>query len=190
MKRGKKIIFVSHCLLNVNVKVMGLADHPAAVRDLVCFLIDHDTAMVQLPCPESEILGLCRWGHVKDQLAYPFFKDRCRHLLAPFIRQIKMYRENGYYLKGVVGVDGSPSCGVHKTCRSTRWSGDFLDKEDTWKKIQSLEWRAEPGIFMETFQALLTENKEPLDFFAVDESDIDTSLTSLCQTLSPLLLKD
>lgn len=190
MKRGKKIIFVSHCLLNINVKVMGLADHPAAVRDLVCFLMDHDTAMVQLPCPESEILGLCRWGHVKDQLAYPFFKDRCRHLLAPFIRQIQMYRENGYYLKGVIGVDGSPSCGVHKTCRSTRWSGDFLDKEDTWKKIQSLEWRAEPGIFMEIFQSLLEENELSLDFFAVDESDIDTSLTSLCQTLSPLLLKD
>ncbi len=143
---------------------MGLAAHPGAVKELVFFLMDHDTAMVQLPCPESEILGLCRWGHVKDQLAYPFFKDRCRCLLAPFIRQIHMYRDNGYLLKGVIGIDGSPSCGVDKTCRSTRWSGDFLDKEDTWGKIKSLEWRAEPGIFMEIFQTMLIENKLSLDF--------------------------
>ncbi len=187
MKRGKKIIFVSHCLLNVNVKLMGLAAHPGAVKELVFFLMDHDTAMVQLPCPESEILGLCRWGHVKDQLAYPFFKDRCRCLLAPFIRQIHMYRDNGYLLKGVIGIDGSPSCGVDKTCRSTRWSGDFLDKEDTWGKIKSLEWRAEPGIFMEIFQTMLIENKLSLDFFAVDESEIDTSLSSLFKTLSRVL---
>jgi predicted secreted protein len=187
MKRGKKIIFVSHCLLNVNVKVMGLAAHPGVLKPLVCFLMDHDTAMVQLPCPETEILGLCRWGHVKDQLAYPFFKDHCRRLLAPFIRQIRMYRKNGYRLKGVIGIDGSPSCGVHKTCRSRQWSGDFLDKEDTWKKIQDLEWCAEPGIFMEIFQNMLMENNLSLDFFAVDETNTDISLSSLLQTLSPLL---
>jgi predicted secreted protein len=187
MKRGKKIIFVSHCLLNANVKVMGLAAHPGALKELVCFLMDHDTAMVQLPCPETEILGLCRWGHVKDQLAYPFFEDRCRRLLAPFIGQIRMYRENGYRLKGVIGIDGSPSCGVNKTCRSRLWSGDFLDKEDTWKKIQNLAWSAEPGIFMEVFQALLTENNLSLDFFAVDETDIETSLPGLFRKLSPVL---
>ena len=60
MKRGKKIILVSHCLLNVKVKVMGLAAHHGAVKELLCFLMDHDTAMVQIPCPETEIWGLCR----------------------------------------------------------------------------------------------------------------------------------
>lgn len=187
MNRGKKIIFVSHCLLNVNVKVLGLAAHRSAVKDLIHFLLDHDTAMIQLPCPETEILGMCRWGHVKDQLAFPFFEDHCRSLLVPFIRQIRMYRKNKYHLKGIIGIDGSPSCGVHKTCRSGLWSGDFLDKEDTWKKIQDLKWCAEPGIFMEIFQTMLMENNLSLDFFAVDETDIKTSLPGLFQTLSPLL---
>ena len=187
MKRGKKIILVSHCLLNVNVKVMGLAAQHSAVKELVCFLMDHDTAMVQLPCPETEILGLSRWGHVKDQLAYPFFEDCCRRLLVPFIHQIRMYCENGYSLKGVIGIDGSPSCGVHKTCRSRLWAGDFLDKEETWEKIQNMEWQAEPGIFMEIFQDLLTKNNLSLDFYAVDETHIESSLSSLFQTLSPML---
>jgi predicted secreted protein len=42
-----------------------------------------------------------------------------------------MYRDNGYLLKGIIGIDGSPSCGVHKTCRSTRWSG--RNPASSWK---------------------------------------------------------
>jgi len=39
----------------------------------------------------------------------------------------------------------------------------------------------------EIFQALLTENKLPLDFFAVDETAIKPSHLDLFHTLSPLL---
>lgn len=170
MKRGKKVVFLSHCLLNVNAKVMGLADYPGAVRGLISFLMDNDIALVQLPCPEMEILGLSRWGVVKDQLSYPFFIRQCRSLLAPFINQVKMYREKEYDLVGVIGVDGSPSCGVSTTCRSRLWEGDFLDKEESWAKIESMQWSREPGIFMETFQNLLKEEGLPLDFYALDET--------------------
>ena len=72
MKRGKKIIFVSHCLLNVNVKVLGLATHQSAAKDLIHFLLDHETAMIQLPCPETEILGLCRGSG--RAYRYPMFR--------------------------------------------------------------------------------------------------------------------
>ena len=187
MKRGKKIIFLAHCILNVNSKVGGLASYPAMVRGLVDFLADRDVGMIQLPCPETEILGVQRWGHVKDQLSHPFFSDGCARLLASSVRQAAMYQEQGYTLLGIVGVDGSPSCGVKKTCRSGQWGGDFLDSEETWKKVETLKWAKEPGIFMETFQKMLAEKKIPLKFYGLDESDADASLPRLIDALSRAL---
>ena len=90
MKRKKQIILLAHCILNVNSKVYGLAGYKSSLKDLVAFLMDQDLAMIQLPCPELEILGLKRWGHVKDQLDYPFFRQHCRSLLDPMIRQVRI----------------------------------------------------------------------------------------------------
>jgi predicted secreted protein len=187
MRRGGKIIFLAHCILNVNAKVDGLASYSAAVQGLIDFLADHDVGMIQLPCPETEVLGLRRWGHVKEQLSHPFFSDCCVRLLAPFVRQAAMYLERGYTLLGIVGVDGSPCCGVRKTCRSGQWSGDFLDPEATWDKVRDLKWVKEPGIFMETFQKMLAEKELPLKCFGLDEMDAKASLPRLVEELSRIL---
>ena len=190
MKRKKQIILLAHCILNVNSKVYGLAGYKSSLKDLVTFLMDQDTAMIQLPCPELEILGLKRWGHVKDQLDYPLFRESCRSLLDPMIRQVRMYRENGYVLQGVIGIDGSPCCGVNRTCRSSAWSGDFLDKEETWAKIRQMHWAKEPGIFMELFQSMLREASLSLPFFGVDEIDSGETLPALIKELAVLQEKE
>nr|WP_022666314.1 CD3072 family TudS-related putative desulfidase [Desulfospira joergensenii] len=171
----------------MNAKVDGLASYPAAVRGLVDFLTDHEVGMIQLPCPETEILGVQRWGHVKDQLSHPFFSDCYARLLIPFVRQAAMYREQGYNLLGIVGVDGSPSCGVKKTCRSGQWGGDFLDSKETWKKVENLKWVKEPGIFMETFQKMLAEKELSLQFYGLDEAEAKASLPGLIDELSRVL---
>ena len=187
MKRGKKIIFLAHCILNANSKVGGLASYPAGVRELTDFLADHNVGIIQLPCLETEVLGLQRWGHVKEQLSHPSFLDCCARLLAPFVRQAAMYKEQGHTLLGSVGVDGSPSCGVNKTCRSKQWGGDFLDPKETWNKVDAMKWAAEPGVFMETFQKKLLEKSVDLEFFALDETEVDTSLPRLLSELSRML---
>ena len=187
MKRGKKIIFLAHCILNVNAKVGGLASYPAALRELTDFLADHEVGMIQLPCPETEVLGIQRWGHVKEQLSHPFFSDCCARLLTPFVRQSVMYQEQGYTILGVIGVDGSPSCGIKKTCRSGQWGGDFLDSTETWEKVKTIKWVKEPGIFMETFQKKLMEKTFPLEFFGLDESNVESSLLRLIDELSRIL---
>lgn len=187
MNRSKKIIFLAHCIMNVNAKVEGLASYPAVVRGLVDFLADHEVGIIQLPCPETEILGVQRWGHVKDQLSHPFFTECYARLLTPFVRQAAMYLEQGYTIIGVVGIDGSPSCGVQKTCRSKQWGGDFLDSEATWKKVETLEWVNEPGIFMETFQKMLAEKSLHLRFFSLDETDAAESLPRLKEELAGVL---
>ncbi len=30
-----------------------------------------------------------------------------------------MFRENGYVLKGVIEIDGSPCCRINRTCRTS-----------------------------------------------------------------------
>ncbi|WP_022666103.1 CD3072 family TudS-related putative desulfidase [Desulfospira joergensenii] len=189
MKRSKRLIFLAHCILNVNSKVQGIAEYKSAIKELICFLIDHDVAMIQLPCPETEILGLNRWGHVKDQFEYPFFQTQCRSLLEPIVGQVRMYHECGYRIEGVIGIDGSPSCGVHKTCRCPSWHGDFSNTKKTWTKIKQMEWENEPGIFIENFRSLLDDAGIHIPFFAVDEINGVETLDSLFDQLSLSLKK-
>lgn len=184
MKRTKRIIFLAHCILNVNSKVHGLAEYKSTIKELICFLMDHDVAMIQLPCPETEILGLNRWGHVKDQFEYPLFQTQCQSLLKPIMGQVWMYHNNGYSIEGVIGIDGSPSCGVHKTCRCPSWHGEFLDKEKTWDRIKQVEWKNEPGTFIENFRSLLDDAGIQIPFFAADEINGDKTMNRLFDQLS------
>ena len=77
MQRGKKIILLSHCILNVNPKVEGLEPYESLVKELTDYLYENKVGIIQLPCPEMAIYGIKRWGHVKDQFNYSFFKKSC-----------------------------------------------------------------------------------------------------------------
>ena len=78
--RGGKVIFVSHCILNQNAKVRGIAVFPGAVRPVVDLLLDHGIGIYQMPCPEMTYLGALRWGQVRDQYDSPMFRRHCRAL--------------------------------------------------------------------------------------------------------------
>ena len=86
--RGNTILFVSHCILNQNAKVRGIATHPGAVRPIVELLLERGVGIYQMPCPEMCYLGAMRWGQV---------------------------RRGGYQVLGFVMVDGSPVCGLRRT---------------------------------------------------------------------------
>ncbi|MGL5521347.1 MAG: hypothetical protein ACRDA2_04720, partial [Cetobacterium sp.] len=78
MERGKKIIIVSHCILNQNCVVKPYAKKQDKFLKFIKNFVLNNYGIVQLPCPELFILGLKRWGHVKDQLEYPNFKAECK----------------------------------------------------------------------------------------------------------------
>jgi predicted secreted protein len=50
MLRDKKIVLLSHCFLNVNAKVYGLANYQGALEDLIRFLLAEGFGLIQLPC--------------------------------------------------------------------------------------------------------------------------------------------
>lgn len=168
MNRGKKIIVVSHCILNQNCVVKPYAKKQEDFFKFIKSFVLNNYGFIQLPCPELTILGLKRWGHVKDQFEYPNFKNQCKSLLYPIIDQIEMYMKNGYEIEGVYGIQGSPSCGVNKTCRSN-WEGEascYENLEDISNRVYLV---SEKGVFMESFEELLKEKNIKLNFYDVDD---------------------
>ena len=88
-----------------------------------------------------------------------FFRDHCRKILAPCIQQLKEYlaNEDWFEVLGIVGVDGSPSCGVDYTCCAD-WYGSFECREGLDKTFNECTLEKKSGIFMQVLKEMLKEN--------------------------------
>jgi predicted secreted protein len=135
--RSRRVIFLSHCLLNENVRYAGGATRPGGVDELVDAVQAAGVGICQMPCPEQQV-----WGGVgKRRLMMMFGADgrglrpvrrlmtpiflaytrwRYRRLAREVVASIADYQRSGYLVVGVVGVDGSPSCGVRLTLELER----------------------------------------------------------------------
>jgi uncharacterized protein YbbK (DUF523 family) len=51
------VVFVSHCLLNQNVRYLGGATRPGGVDDAIAALRRTGAGVVQMPCPEQRAWG-------------------------------------------------------------------------------------------------------------------------------------
>lgn len=164
------MVAISHCLLNVNAKIEGLNPFVAMYDELVGFLREHDIGIIQLPCPETYYAGLKRWGMVKEQYDNPYYRKTCRDLLEPTLIQIKSYIQAGYRVLAVIGIDGSPSCGVNYTGSSSEWKGSLAELEDLDGVVRSETRIPEKGVWMEELERLLDEENISVPFLAVDET--------------------
>ena len=111
MQRSRKIVLVAHCLLNVNSRVEGIARYPS-VHPLICELADRDYGVIQLPCPELPFEGLDREPQDFEYYDTPEYREHCRKHAERVAEDVAEYVRNGYAIGPVVGVEGSPSCGV------------------------------------------------------------------------------
>ena len=131
-RRSHQVIFLSHCLLNENTRYLGGACRAACVHEVVEDCVERELGIVQMPCPEQLAWGgVLKWtmlrvygmrGTTLDHfhpLLYPLFllytKLVYRRLAWRVAKQIHDYWRSGFTVVGVVGVDGSPSCGVTLT---------------------------------------------------------------------------
>ena len=110
--RGSKLVFVSHCILNQNAKVRGLAGHPAAIVPVVELLLTNGVGIYQMPCPEMSYLGAMRWGQVRDQYDSPMFRRACGAMAVTVLDQVEEYNRSGYRVLAFLMIDGSPVCGL------------------------------------------------------------------------------
>ena len=131
-KRSKKVLLVAHCILNQNAKIDHCACFPGAIPELAHFLVDSGVGLIQMPCPELRCLGLARQveqgskttiesedTRVAQQMKEMHSVSICHKLINDLINQLGEYRKNGFEILGVIGINGSPTCGVE-----TNWSSD------------------------------------------------------------------
>lgn len=130
------VTVAAHCLLNPLTRVKGLV--PVTFRP--------EGPTVQLPCPEALYLGPERWAATKNQLDVPQFRRFCRALIEPYVDLLVMLTHEGASLR-IVGVAGSPSCGVETTssgymggrvreCEHTHVSGRGVFMEELLAELE------------------------------------------------------
>jgi hypothetical protein len=66
--RRRRIVVLSHCLLNENTRYPGGAGRGGCVREIVQRCLAADYGIVQLPCPEQQAWG----GVLKRRLLRAF----------------------------------------------------------------------------------------------------------------------
>jgi predicted secreted protein len=165
----QKIIFVSHCICNTASKVVlfnkdEIEAEEALRRRFLLHAVENGIQIVQLPCPEFTLYGSKRWGHVSNQFDNPFFRKHCSDILEPFILQLEEYLAHPemFQVLGIIGIDGSPSCGVSFTCSSDEWFGSFECRKDTLNALESVTLESNKGIFMDVLSKRLEEKKIPV----------------------------
>lgn len=126
--RSKKVVFVAHCLLNQNSISDGTAVYPAAFKDIINTFMDNDIGIVQLPCPELCCLGLDRGNiygadspvtventRIRREMEKDETQTKLKALVDYTMLQIDEYTKYGFEIKGIVGANRSPNCGVEST---------------------------------------------------------------------------
>ena len=129
-ERSKRVVLIAHCILNQNAKIDRCAHYPGIMREVAQVCVDSGVGLLQMPCPELLYLGLDRQVDAKVSRTIEFEDTRvaarmaeeggqrlCRELARGLVHQIEEYQKNGFEIVGVVGINGSPTCGVE-----TGWS--------------------------------------------------------------------
>jgi len=172
VNRSRRYVLISHCLLNVNSKVDGYGLYPGALEPLVLPLIKSGIGIFQLPCPEATFAGARRWGMTVEQYDIPAYRRHSISLLEHVVDQVEDDLANGVSILGVVGVDGSPSCGVDCTCYG--YTGGMIGGSDAVaRSLDSVKMGPGRGVFMKVLSEMLEERGIVLPFAAVDEESLD-----------------
>lgn len=181
MKNRNKVIILSHCVLNEYSKVKKWEDEKETeltTMDFLKFLLDNNIGIIQLPCPELVGYGLNRWGQVKEQYDHPHYRRTCRKLFEPVLDQILEYESNGFHVISLMGIYGSPTCGVSKTC-SGQWGGEIGSNPDIEKTINTVSSIDGSGVFIEEITKVFKENKLDIPMIDFNKNELSNTIKGI-----------
>lgn len=174
-ERIRKITAVCHCVLNPASKVLCRNEQESRRESIMRnaalgYLHDNEVGVLQLPCPEFTLYGPLRWGFVREQADNVFFRAHCRRILEPVVEQLCEYAAHPelFEVLGVVGIDGSPSCGINKTC-SGDWFGEPFAGNNEQRELAPAREMQGSGVFMEELIGLLNQRGLTLPVFSLQE---------------------
>lgn len=197
-ERSGKVIFLCHCLLNMNARYLGGAFRSSCVTEIVQGAIEREIGIVQMKCPEQYA-----WGGILKPLMWMAFESRntllyqMRMLFLPLfllytrlryqktakevLREILDYEKAGYEIIGIIGIDGSPSCGVNlridvKTAYDLYAAGLIRDltRKDFNQSLYSKCLAEGNGIFIGEIKKGLNRRGKEIPFYShslLDEKD-------------------
>lgn len=171
--RSGRVAIVSHCLLNQNTRYPGGAACPGVAVDAVRAYVDEGVGLLQMPCPEQRTWGGVRRPPMLWVLRHRRLSSSLRPLL-PVVRRYLRWRYAwmartvardaadavgaGQQVVGVLGVAGSPSCGVRTTldldvalARVSR-SQDAVTARWLRQDVVAAAQRPGTGLFVEELQ--------------------------------------
>ena len=155
-RRKRRVIFISHCWLNINTRFPEGCAFEGANVPLIKTLLDSGLGIIQMPCPEYECLGLEKAGY--GEITGTALRSGFRRVAEVVAKQIEDYRDLGFEIVGVMGMNPSPSCGVD----AAKGKGTMLGAD------RDISEKTEPGLFIEELQKLLVERGiQNVHFFGV-----------------------
>jgi predicted secreted protein len=147
-ERRPGVAFVAHCLLNQNSKVGDGAHCAGVYSPIVDVLREQGWRIEQMPCPELAFTGLNRFWAVREQLDTTAYRKHCRRLAVMVADMAAVRAARGEDIV-LIGVEGSPSMGVHITSSDPARGGLPQWPEGTSELIDG------EGIFIEELRAVL-----------------------------------
>lgn len=142
-RRSKQIVFVSHCIININNKFPGYADVPGAYTRFVIPILQQGVGVFQMSC--CEVLG---WGGVgrkhieynldRKNLDQDWIKEYpalCAHWACWTADSLQDYVENGYQVLGIIYVQDSPTCGPDHVDPFPQVHFNLLDSGVRWDRL-------------------------------------------------------
>ena len=131
-----------------------------------------DLGILQLPCPETLFYGLKRWWMTREQYDNPGYRSLCLKLSRLIASYVVEYTRCGIDVVGLVGIAGSPSCGVYTT--NIGWSGGKPSIEKPSTRVRGR------GVFVETLLKVLKKHSIELRILVeYDYRDPEKSLREI-----------
>ena len=191
-RRSRRVVFVSHCILNENVRYLGGAGRRGTVDELVDYFQAAGVGMVQMPCPEQ-----VAWGGVLKRYLMPIYGSHgtlrhrirrpltwaflgytrlaYRRLAGRVAREVADYVRSGFEVVGIVGIGTSPSCGVFQTLDVHRaldvlahYDEASMDSHQVNDALMTSARRPGRGYFVHALQRELSRRQLEVPFFEHD----------------------
>lgn len=129
MKRSNNCVFLSHCLLAQTVRAEGVAKWEGACTPVVQWCLDNGVNMIQMPCPETNCIGLDRppkgkkyYHHHED------FRGLCNYLAYGVVERMVDLRDAGRKILCVFCVEFSPACSPNEGSSPYNPKGIFIEE--------------------------------------------------------------
>lgn len=186
-----RILLVSHCLLNPYSQVKGRRTPKETARLAVSRAVMQGVGLFQLPCPEFTSEGPDRWAKSYQQYDTVYFRRHCAGLVEPVLEQLREYVADGTRVVGVIGVEGSPSCGAYQVGTAEGWGGCFDPAADggPWIPPPAAK-EVGRGVFLQTLTDALEGEGWEIPVIAVPKDSADPETLEAYRGAVELMLSE